>query len=137
MNHLKLKTTSTSSIDFYIADVIRVIKIIPIRNLKKKQIFRLDWKNCHLLKIFAGWNCPCNSDETDLHYVFKGKNEKFQERDMTNVNRSLPKPIDWQDVLTNSKTKQKLTYLLSYHLQLRNTANKIIYVTKGRHRFPK
>lgn len=56
---------------------------------------------------------------------------------MTNLNRSLPKPIDWQDVLTNSKNRQKLTYLLSYHLQLRNTADKIIYVTKGRHWFPR
>ena len=56
---------------------------------------------------------------------------------MTNLNHSLPKPNDWHKFLSKSKNKQKLNYLSSDPLLLPNTADKVLYVTKGGHCFQK
>ena len=79
-----------------------------------------------------------NYDETEeQNYLSKGRNESSKQRDVTNLNQNLPKPSDWQVFLSNSKNKQKLTYLLSDYFVLPNIINKMVYVTKGKYCFKK
>ena len=78
-----------------------------------------------------------NYERSEEVSICKCRSQKGKERNITNLNQTLPKLSDWENFLNNDSNKKRLTYLLCEYILLPHTIEKVVYVTKGEQCFQK
>ena len=98
-----------------VVDAMRVVRKIPVSDLEENTY--ACWA-----KSFSNYLSALSGDE--VHVVFdnyeiteeviisKGRSNKGQERNITSLNKSLPKLSEWEPFLGNDSNKKRLILLL-------------------------
>ena len=118
----------------------RFVRKIPVSDLEENiyacwtkgfanYLNSLPWDEVHVI-IFG------NYEITEEVSISKGRSNKGHERNITGLNQSLAKLIEWEPFLSNDN-KKRLTLLLCDYILLPHSIKKNLYVTKGEKCFQK
>ena len=135
----KLTKDPPAAIQSSVVDAMRVVRLIPITGASSppflpwaKRVFRyLEALPGEILHIVFDDYSPVG-DPTKV--LSNGRANKGKERKIAYLNQVLPKTNEWQDFLTNDKSKYQIC---SFSISSGITTNKTIYVTKERQCFVK
>ena len=129
------RKTFQKAIQKSIVDVMRVVKMISIKNADPS-FFRGQKMFFHISVAFP--------ETTYISFLIitaflriqqvlsKGRVDRRYERKISTLNQALPKLDEWQDFLTNDRNKEQLCSLLAdYFVSDEKVMGKRIYVTKG------
>jgi hypothetical protein len=117
-NNLQLLSTQRPTsvppmeIECSIVDAMRVVRIIPIKNLTPPTFKSWADKIVDYLRSLPGTALHLifddyRSEEGEL-YLSKGRPDKGRERRISDLTQTLPKLRDWSDFLTNDVNKQQV-----------------------------
>ena len=131
---VKATTLVPSDIECCIVDAMRVVRMLPISNLKTKTFLAWTEKFTGYLKSLPGTTVHVVFDNydssSDIINLSKGRIQSGKERKITDLSQKLPQSNEWADFLTNDSNKLQLTHLLADHL-IQCDIGKEIFVTKG------
>ena len=101
----------------YIADAMRVVRIIPINGLSPSTFTAWAIRVVSYLRSLPGSTLHLVFDDYssnhDKLYMSKGRPDRGRERIISNLSQPLPKLSDWNDLLTNDFNKFQLMQLLA------------------------
>ena len=131
-----------SDIEVCVVDAMRLVRIIPISNIRPPTFLSWTQQIVKYLENLPGDELHVIFDDysidTELIHLSKNRAEKVLDRHISSLNQKLPQISEWPNFLTNRKNKLQITILIANYICENDVLlNKDVYVTKGENCFRK